>query len=77
MYDAFIHVASLKNATIPILIDVNKVIRRLKTEKVTLKFQCIQKTSKLVIIIDGTLGNLQDEDTQSGHIFFLTFVLTF
>lgn len=54
--------------------DANKVVCRLKTEKVTLQFQCLGNTKALTLTVfsDASLGNLPDGGTQGGTLITLT-----
>lgn len=63
----------LKNATLQSIHDANKVVRRLKTEKVTLQFQHLAKTNALTLTVfsDASLGNLTDGSTQGGTLITL------
>ena len=60
--------SNAKNVTIKQLIDVNKT----KTNQYDLKFQAVEKQSKLVIYVDAAFGNLLDGGSQSAYpIFFV------
>ena len=73
MFDTCVLAANIKHATVQSLHDTNKVVRKLKSEKVTLKFQNLGKDSslKLVVFCDASLGNLPDGGTQGGHLIML------
>jgi len=68
MFDTCILASSIKNATVQSIHEVNKVIRRLKSEKVTLKFQHLNNNNDLSLVVfsDASLGNLPDGGTQGG-----------
>jgi hypothetical protein len=69
MYDACHLAASLKGASIPHVAEANKLIRRLKSEKVSLKFHNLGYVSpQLVVFSDFSLGHLPDGGTQGGHL---------
>ena len=57
----------IKNATIKQLIDVNKTINKVKTNQYDLKYQPIEKQSKLVVYVDAAFGNLHDGGSQSAY----------
>ena len=73
MFDACILASSLKNATVQSIHDANKVIRKLKAEKVTLKFQHLGNNDALHLTVfsDASLGNLPDGGTQGGTLITL------
>lgn len=64
---------STKHATVQTLHCANKLIRKLKSEEVTLRFQYLGKQSslKLVVFSDSSMGNLPDGGTQGGHLIIL------
>jgi hypothetical protein len=64
----------IKHATVQNIIDANKVIRKLTSDKITLKFQFLgeEKSLQMVIFSDASLGNLPDGGTQGGHLIMLT-----
>ena len=53
--------------------EANKVIKKLKSEHVTLKFQNLgdDDSLKLVVFSDASMGNLPDGGTQGGHLIVL------
>ena len=71
MFDACMLSASLKDATVQNIIEANKVVRRLKSEKVALKFQYLREKLQLVVFSDASLGNLPHGGTQGGHLILL------
>ena len=52
--------SNIKNATIKQLIDVNKTVNKTKTNQYDLKYQPIEKQSKLVVYVDAAFGNHQN-----------------
>ncbi|XP_062409954.1 uncharacterized protein LOC134100639 [Sardina pilchardus] len=73
MCDVSILASSTKHATVQTLHCANKLIRKLKSDEVTLKFQHLGKDSstKLVVFSDSSMGNLPDGGTQGGHLILL------
>lgn len=71
MFDACYLAASLKGAKVQNIIDANKVVGKLKSEDVVLKFQDLEDDLKLVIFSDASLGNLPDGGTQGGQLVML------
>lgn len=73
MCELSILASSTKHATVQTLNCTNKLIRKLKLQEVTLKFQPLGKDSslKLVVFNDSSMGNLPDGGTQGGHIIML------
>ena len=59
--------SNIKNATIKLLINVNKTINITKTNQYDLKLQPTKKQSKLVVYADATFGNLHDGGSQSAN----------
>ena len=74
MFDACILASILKSATVQSIHDANKVIRKLKADKVTLKFQLLGNNDalNLTVFSDASLGNLPDGGTQGGTLITLT-----
>lgn len=70
MCDISILASSSKHATVQTLHCANKLIRKLKSEEVTLRFQYLGKGSslKLVVFSDSTMGNLPYGGTQGEHL---------
>ena len=73
LYDVCSLARNLKVATVEHLIEANKIVKRLKSEKVTLKYQHLGNDSslKLVTFSDASLGNLPDGGTQGGGFIVL------
>jgi hypothetical protein len=73
LFDSCCLSSAVKRATVQCLVDVNKVIRKVKSEKLTLKFQHLGSEDKLHLLVysDASLGNLYDGGTQGGHIILL------
>jgi len=57
--------SNIKNASVQSIHEVNKVICKLKSGKVTLKFQLLGNSGDLSLVVfsDASLGNLQDGGT--------------
>lgn len=66
--DTSILASSTKHATVQTLHCTNKLIRKHKSEEVTLRFQYLRKDSslKLVVFSDSSMANLPDGGTQGG-----------
>lgn len=60
--------SNIKNATVQFMHEVNKIIRKLYSEMVTLKFQHLGNNDalNLVVFSDASLGNPPDGGTQGG-----------
>ena len=73
IFDACHLASSLKNATVNNILEANKVIKRLKSETVELKFQCLGDVTKIQLIAfsDASLGNLPDGGYQGGYLIVL------
>jgi transposase InsO family protein len=71
MYDVCHLAANYKNATIQDLIDINKVIKKIGTSKITLTFQPLQGEVNLVVFTDASFANLPDGATQGGYLILL------
>ena len=73
MFEASNLAAFVKGATVQNIIDDNKVILKLKSEEVALKFQFLgnENALELVIFSDASLGNLPDGGTQDGHFIMI------
>lgn len=73
MFDGCNLASNTKHATVQTIHEANKVVRKLKSQQVTLKFQHVGKDDslKLVVFSDASLGNLTDGGTQGGHLIVL------
>lgn len=73
MYDVSSLASMMKHATVKTIVDINKVIRKLKSSSIGLKFQYLGRTESLEMVIfsDSSLGNLPDGGTQGGHLVLL------
>ena len=73
IYDISMLASNTKHATVQTLHCANKLIRKLKSEEVILRFQYLGENSsvKLVVYSDSSMGNLQDGGTQGGHFIML------
>ncbi len=62
----------VKDATVQDLIELNKVLKQVKSEKVTLKYQKLgRRDLSLMVFSDASLGNLPDGGTQGAYVIFL------
>ena len=73
MCDISILASNTKHATVQTLHCANKLIRKLKSEEVILRFQYLGENCslKLVVFSDSSMGNLADGGTQGGHFIML------
>lgn len=72
IYDACHLSTKLKGATVEDLLDCNKVIRRIKSDRQTLRFQHLGEAPlSLVVFSDASLGNLPDGGSQGGYLILL------
>ena len=72
LFDACNLAASINNGKVQDILDANKVIRRLKSDGIPLKFQHLGDGKlSLVVFSDASLGNLPDGGSQGGHLVFL------
>ena len=73
IFDACHLASSLKNATVNNILEANKVIKRLKSETVELKFQHLGDITKVQLLAfsDASLGNLPDGGSQGGNFIVL------
>ena len=73
MFDTCILASTLKHGTVQTWHEANKVVKKLKSEHVTLKFQNLgdDDSLKLVVFSDASMGNLPDGGTQGGHLIVL------
>ena len=73
MFDTCILASTLKHGTVQTLHEANKVVKKRKSEHVTLKFQNLgdDDSLKLVVFSDASMGNLPDGGTQGGHLIVL------
>ena len=72
--DACQHASKIKDGKVEHLQtkEANKVIRRIKSEQVDLKFHNLGSGQfSLLVYTDASLGNLPDGGTQDGYIIFL------
>ena len=85
MFDASNLAASVKGATVQNIIEANKVIHKVKSEEVALKFQFLgdENALELVIFSDASLGNLPDghfimnDFGEKWKIFTIVFTIVF
>jgi hypothetical protein len=72
VFDACNLAQRIKHAHVKDLIDANKLIKRIQSEKVALKFQHVGEGKLfLVVFSDASLANLPDGSTQGGQIILL------
>lgn len=73
MCDISMLASGTKHANVQTLHCANKLIRKLKSEEVTLRFQHLGKDSSLKVVVfsDSSMGNLPDGGTQGGHFIML------
>lgn len=63
---------SIKNATVKDLVKANKVVRKTKSERVSIKFPPLDlATCTIVVYSDASYGNLPDGSSQGGYIIML------
>ncbi|KAL6481141.1 hypothetical protein MHYP_G00092210 [Metynnis hypsauchen] len=69
MFDSCSLASNIKNATVQSVHETNKIIRKLKSEKVTLKFQHLGNSDalNLVVFSDASFGNLPDGGLSFAH----------
>ena len=73
LYDVCMLASNLKSAKIKHLYEVNKVIRKVKSEDVSLRYRYLgdNKSLRLVSFSDASFGNLPDGATQGGNLIML------
>lgn len=73
MFDSCCLASNLKYATMQSIHEANEVIHKLKTEKVSLKFQYLGNNAalQLTVFSDACLGDLPDGGTQGGALITL------
>ena len=73
LFDVCSLTSNLKNAKVEHILDANKVIKRVKSETVSLKYRHLKDNSplKLIAFSDASLGNLKDGATQGGNFIVL------
>ena len=72
VFDACQLASKIKDGKVEHLQEANKVIRRIKSEQVDLKFHNLGSGQlSLLVYTDASLGNLPDGGTQGGYIIFL------
>ena len=66
--------SSLNRASVQTLVEANKIIKNIKSEKVVLKFQSLGEDENLQLLVfsDSSHGNLYDGGTQGGHFIALS-----
>ena len=72
VFDACQHASKIKDRKVEHLMEANKVIRRIKSEQIDLKFHNLGSGQlSLLVYTDVSLGNKPDGGTQDGYIIFL------
>ena len=73
LFDVCSLTSNLKDAKVKHILDANKVIKRVKSETVSLKYRHLKDNFplKLVAFSDASLGNLKDGATQGGNFIVL------
>ena len=71
MFDASLLASLTRAAKVKDLIEVNKVIRKIKTEEAKLKFQPLDGEKVLVVYTDASLGNVDQGGSQGGYFICL------
>ena len=72
VFDACQHASKIKYGKVEHLMEANKVIRRIKSEQVDLKFHNLESGQlSLLVYTNVSLGNLPDGGTQGGYIIYL------
>ena len=72
IFDTCVLAADIKNAKVQHLIDINKLVKRVKSENISLKFENLQTSEyKLVIFSDSSFGNLNNGGSQGAFVIFL------
>ena len=72
-YDVCELSTSLKHATVKNILDANKVIKKLKSDSLLLKFQSINvENVNILVYSDSLFGNLPDGSSQGGYTILFT-----
>ena len=71
IFDASSLASRIKDAKVKDLLEANKVIKRIKTEKVKLKFQHLTGEKVLIVYTDASLGNMDLGGSQGGYFICL------
>ena len=72
VFDACQLASKIKDGKVEHLMEANKVIRRIKSEQIDLKFHSLGSGQlSLLVCTNASLGNLPDGGTQGGYIIFL------
>ena len=71
MFDATYLSGRVKSAKVKDILEVNNVVKRLKTDRLTLKFQKLKGELGLILYSDSSLGNLRDGGSQGGQLLCL------
>ena len=71
VFDVSVLASRTKDAKIRDLLEVNKVVRRVKTVEMKLKFQKLEGEKVLLVFADASLGNLDCGGSQGGYFICL------
>lgn len=71
MFDATYLSGRVKSGKVKDILEVNNVVKRLKTDRLTLKFQKLKGELGLILYSDSSLGNLRDGGSQGGQLLCL------
>lgn len=72
VFDVSLLASKTKDAKVKELLEVNKVIKRIKTDRIKLKFQPLSGKRTLTVFADASLGNLDSGGSQGGYFICLT-----
>ena len=70
-FDTSTLASSLNNATVSEIKLCNKIISKIKNNKITLKYKKLVNNLKLFVYNDASFGNLKDGDSQGAYLVFL------
>ena len=70
-FDVTMLASRLHVGTVEDIIKLNKVIRKVQAENVSLNFHDLGKDVELLLFSDASYGNLQNDGSQGGHAVFL------
>ena len=70
-FDTSMLASSLNNATVFEIKLCNKIISKIKNNKITLKFRKLVNNLKLFVYADASFGNLKDGGSQGTYLVFL------
>ena len=70
-FDTSTLASSLNNATVSEIKLCNKIISKIKNNKITLKYKKLANNLKLFVYTDASFGNLKDGGSEGGYLVFL------